>query len=148
MRWFSCAFVAVAGLGLLASGASGKGLDLTLTATPAAVRVGDPVTVTLVGRADEALAARCRGMRVDVVAPGVRVGRALRSLEGGVESRRIGAWGAFRLASLRPVGELRWTGMLRPGVPGAWTLVVPNYCADGFVLPQGVVRTTVAVGAR
>ncbi len=79
-------------------------------------------------------------MRVVVVAPGVSVRRALRSLEGGVASRRIGRWDAFRLASLRSVGELSWTGRLRPNRAGRWTLVVPNWCAAGYVLPEGVRR--------
>jgi hypothetical protein len=120
--------------------AAGKGLDLTLETDPGSPAVGERVEVTLRGVADEALTQPCRGMRIVVVAPGVSVTRALRSLEGGVESRRIGRWDAFRLASLRSVGELRWTGRLRPNRPGRWTLVVPNWCAQGYVLPQGATR--------
>lgn len=79
-------------------------------------------------------------MRVVAVAPGVSVRRALRWLEGGVQSRRVGAWGAFRLASLRQVDDLRWTARMRPWAVGTWTLVVPNWCAQGYVLPEGVGR--------
>jgi hypothetical protein len=30
--------------------------------------------------------------------------------------------------------------VLRPDRPGRWTLVVPNWCAAGYVLPAGVTR--------
>lgn len=134
--------------------AAGKGLELDLGAAPVAPVTGEQVRISLRGAStipgEET--PRCDGMRVVVVAPGVSVRRALRSLEGGTESRRIGAWEAFRLASLRPSGELRWSGVLRPGRPGRWTLVVPNWCAGGFVLPLGAARAFIdvrpAAGAR
>lgn len=120
--------------------AAAKGLDLSLRSDRADPVVGEPIGITLTGAADEALAQPCSAMRVVVVAPGVAVGRALRSLEGGATSRRIGRWDAFRLASLRPVGELSWRGRLRPDRAGRWTLIVPNWCAAGYVLPGGVRR--------
>jgi hypothetical protein len=127
--------------------AAGKGLDVDLRAVPGASVAGEQVRISL--RAVSTIPGegvpRCDGMRVVVVAPGVSVKRALRSLEGGRVSRRIGAWGAFRLASLRPSGELRWSGVLRPGRPGRWTLVVPNWCTAGFVLPLGVTRSFIDV---
>jgi hypothetical protein len=132
--------VVAAGLAVLAPPAAGKGLDLSLRADVSRPSVGQEVKVTLTGVADPELTQPCRRMRVVVVAPGVSVKRALRSLEGGVRSRRIGRWDAFRLASLRSVGELRWKGTFRPGRPGRWTLVVPNWCAAGYVLPEGVER--------
>lgn len=125
--------------------AAGKGLDLTLQTGPAKPAVGEQMEVNLRGVAEVPIPQPCRGMRIVVVAPGVSVTRALRSLEGGVESRRIGRWDAFRLASLRSVGELSWTGRLRPNRPGRWTLVVPNWCAQGYVLPQGAARHHVDV---
>jgi hypothetical protein len=120
--------------------AAGKGLDLTLRADAQRPAVGQQVEITLRGVAEPGVTQPCRGMRVVVVAPGVSVKRALRSLEGRADSRRIGRWGAFRLASLRSVGGLRWEGTFRPHRPGRWTLVVPNWCAPGFVLPEGVAR--------
>lgn len=139
--------VALLVLALCAPLGAAKGLDLSLRADPARPGAGQPVEITLRGTADEAMTRPCRGMRVVVVAPGISVRRALRSLEGGVESRRIGRWDAFRLASLRSVGDLRWTGRLRPNRIGRWTLVVPNWCAAGYVLPEGVSRLYVDVHA-
>jgi hypothetical protein len=125
--------------------AAGKGIAFSLRADPATPVVGERIAVTLRGVAEEWVVGPCRRMRVDVVAPGVPVRRALRSLEGEVRSRRIGRWGAFRLASLRSVGRLEWTGRLRPNVSGRWTLIVPNFCAGGYVLPEGVERLHVDV---
>jgi hypothetical protein len=120
--------------------AAGKGITLTLTADQKSPRVGEQTRVSLRATPDATVTQPCREMRIVVVAPGISVRKALRSLEGGVQSRRIGQWDAFRLASLRPNGELRWTGRLRPNKPGRWTLVVPNWCAAGYVLPEGVKR--------
>lgn len=138
MRW--SLGLALLCLAVAAPLAAGKGLDLSMRADPTAPVVGRQVEIALRGAAAPAFTGPCRRMRVVVVAPGVAVRRALRSLEGGAEPRRIGRWGAFRLASLRSVGELSWTGRLRPDRPGRWTLVVPNWCAAGFVLPEGVER--------
>ena len=135
-------------LGTLAPLAAGKGIEFSLRADPASPRVGEQVTISLTGTKEEWVVGPCKRMRVDVIAPGVPVRRALRSLEGGVESKRIGTWGAFRLASLRSVGELRWTGKLRPNVAGRWTLIVPNFCARGYVLPEGVARLDLDVQPR
>src|SRR5690606_3883189 len=90
----------------------------------------------------------CRRMRIVVVAPGVSVRKALRSLEGGLQSRRIGEWDAFRLASLRSTARLRWSGKLRPNRPGRWTLIVPSWCSAGYVLPHGAERLDVGVRAH
>lgn len=138
MRW--AAGVAALALAVLAPPAAGKGLELALSADPPSPRVGQQVEIALRGVPEQPLTQPCRDMRVIVVAPGTPVRRALRSLEGGAESRRIGRWAAFRLASLRSTGELRWTGRLRPNRPGNWTLAVPNWCAKGYVLPEGVER--------
>jgi hypothetical protein len=51
-------------------------------------------------------------MRVVVVAPGVSVKAALRSLEGQTPPRRIGEWDAFRLASM-------WTFAIRASAGAA-----------------------------
>ena len=131
-------------LGLLAacavaSPAAGKGLDLSLRSDDVQPRVGEQVRISLRAVADEPVTVPC-SMRIVVVSPGVGVRRALRSLEGRPEPQRIGSWGAFRLASLRSTGELEWQGRLRPNRPGRWTLVVPNWCAEGYVLPEGVKR--------
>ena len=134
-------------LAVLAPAAAGKGLDLSLRSDHRSPSVGQQVDITLRGAAEHAGMQSCSGMRVVVVAPGVSVKRALRSLEGGPGSRRIGRWDAFRLGSLRSVGELRWTGTLRPNRAGRWTLIVPNWCAPGFVLPQGVTRLELDVRA-
>ncbi len=144
MRGLAIAIALVA-LGAAAPLAAGKGLDLTLRTEPVRPAVGERIEVTMRGVAREPLTGPCTPMRVVVVAPGVSVKRALRSLEGEVESRRIGRWGAFRLASLRSVGTLSWSGRLRPNRPGRWTLVVPNWCAGGYVLPQGAARHYVDV---
>jgi hypothetical protein len=138
--------VALACAAVLTPSAAGKGLDLTLSASDERPAAGRPVTITLRGEADPGImSGPCRRMRVIVVAPGVGVRRALRSLEGGRASRRIGEWDAFRLASLRSVGRLHWRGTLRPNRPGRWRLVVPNWCAAGYVLPAGVARLHLAV---
>jgi len=128
-------------LAVLAPLALGKGVDLSLRADDRSPNVGQQVTIDLKAQLDPEITQACDQMRVVVVAPGVSVRKALRSLEGGKQSRRIGHWGAFRLESLRPKGELRWVGRLRPNKTGRWTLVVPNLCgAGGFVLPEGVKR--------
>jgi hypothetical protein len=132
--------IALLCLAIVAAPAAGKGLDLSLRADDRRPIVGQQVEIGLRGVADEGMTQPCRHMRVVVVAPGVSVRRALRSLEGGAEPHRIGRWGAFRLASLRSVGELRWAGRLRPNRAGRWTLVVPNRCVAGYVLPGGVER--------
>jgi hypothetical protein len=132
--------IALVCLAAVAPPASGKGLNLSLGADDRSPAVGERVEITLRGVADPEVAQPCRRMRVVVVAPGTAVRTALRSLEGGVRSRRIGRWDAFRLGSLRSVGRLRWEGILRPNRPGRWTLVVPNRCAAGHVLPEGVTR--------
>ena len=138
MRW--SVTIALLCLAVTAAPAAGKGLALSLRAGDESPSVGEQVRIALRGSADGTLVSPCRRMRVVVVAPGISVRRALRSLEGRAESRRIGAWGAFRLASLRSVGELRWTGRLRPNRAGRWTLIVPNWCAAGYVLPAGAER--------
>ena len=125
---------------VLAPAAAGKGLHLSLKADDKTPVIGQQVSLTLRGVLDETVAGPCRRMRIVVVAPGVSIKRALRSLEGGKKSRRIGRWDAFRLASLRSVAELTWTGRLRPNRAGRWTLVVPNWCAAGYVLPRGAAR--------
>lgn len=136
---------AVAALLAGAGAAAGKGIELRLTADPPEVVAGTPVRVAIAGRLEEGIEGPCRHMRVVVVAPGVSVRRALRSLEGGVTSERIGEWDAFRLASLRSTARLRWSGTLRPNRPGTWTLVIPNFCAKGYVLPQGAVTRKLVV---
>jgi hypothetical protein len=124
----------------LAPAAAAKGIEFSLDAGDGTPAVGQRVALTLRGVLDERVEQPCLRTRIVVVAPGVSVKRALRSLEGGRESRRIGRWDAFRLASLRSVAQLTWTGRLRPDRPGRWTLVVPNYCALGYVLPLGAAR--------
>lgn len=131
----------------LAPSAAAKGVEFSLEAHDRTPVVGERVGLTLRGVMDEGVEGPCLRTRVVVVAPGVSVARALRSLEGGRESRRIGRWGAFRLASLRSVAELTWTGRLRPNRAGRWTLVVPNYCALGYVLPLGAARFHLDVAA-
>jgi hypothetical protein len=128
--------------------ATGKGVELQLRVSDATPSAGEVVRVTLRGIPDPAIAQPCRVMRVIAVAPGVPVRRALSALEGGRASRPAGRWAAFRLASLRRVGEWRWTARLRPGASGRWTLVVPNICADGYVLPAGAARLTLDVRGR
>jgi hypothetical protein len=146
LRWGAAA--ALAALALAVPSAAGKGLSLSLTAGDARPAVGERVRISLTATPDETVAGPCRGMRIVVVAPGVPVRRALRFLEGGREPRRIGRWGAFRLASLRATGDWSWAGRLRPNRPGPWTLVVPNWCAAGYVLPEGVARLVLDVRAR
>jgi hypothetical protein len=128
--------------------AAAKGVTFTLESGDRTPVVGERVTLTLRGLMDEGVEGPCLRTRLVVVAPGVSVKRALRSLEGGRESRRIGRWGAFRLASLRSVAELTWTGRLRPDRAGRWTLVVPNHCALGYVLPLGAARFPLDVARR
>jgi hypothetical protein len=125
---------------VLAPAAAGKGIAFTLDAGDRSPAVGEQVRLTLRGVMDDGVDQPCLRTRLVVVSPGVSVKRALRSLEGGRESRRIGRWGAFRLASLRSVAELTWTGTLRPNRAGRWTLVVPNLCALGYILPLGAAR--------
>ena len=140
LKW-RAAGAAAGCLAVLAPLAFGKGVDLSLRADDKSPSVRQQVTITLQARLDPEITQACDQMRVVVVAPGVSVRRALRSLEGGTQSRRIGHWGAFRLESLRPNGKLRWVGRLRPNKAGLWTLVVPNWCgAGGYVLPEGVKR--------
>lgn len=131
-----CALLALTGR------ADAKGVDIRMSASPASPRVGDHVHVSVRVRftLPETREIGCRHMRVVVVAPGVSVRRALGALEGGRVSRRLGRWDAFRLASLRGTRPLTWEGTLRPGRPGRWTLVVPNACAQGYMLPLGWTR--------
>jgi hypothetical protein len=144
VKWRSAG--ALGCLAILAPLAFGKGVDLSLRADDRSPNVGQQVTINLKAQLDPEITQACDQMRVVVVAPGVSVRRALRSLEGGKQSRRIGHWDAFRLESLRPIGELRWGGRLRPNKAGRWTLVVPNWCgAGGYVLPEGVTRLNLDV---
>ncbi len=136
---------AVAVLLVGAGVAAGKGIELRLTADPPEVTAGTPVRVAIAGRFEHGIQGPCLRMRVVVVAPGIPVRRALHSLEGGVTSERIGEWDAFRLASLRSTARLRWSGALRPNRSGTWTLVIPNFCAQGYVLPQGAVTRKLVV---
>jgi hypothetical protein len=133
------------GLLVLVPQANGKGITLRLSADPTGPQVGEQIRVSIRGELEDGLTGPCRRMRVVVVAPGVSVRRSLRSLEGGRRSRRIGEWDAFRLASLRSTARLRWSGTLRPNRPGRWTLIVPNWCAAGYVLPEGAERLYVNV---
>lgn len=139
--------VALAVLAALPGLAAAKGLRITLTADPGGTRVGETVTVAVAGRSEVRgePAPPCRGMRVVVVAPGIGPRRALRAVEGGRGPGRIGRWDAFRLGSLRQTAPLRWRGALRPHRPGRWTLIVPNWCVAGYVLPLGVTRIAVDV---
>lgn len=141
------ALALLAGVLAVTGRADAKGIDIRLAADPTAPRVGDAVHVSVRARftLPGTSAWRCRHMRVVVVAPGVSVARALRSLEGGRTSRRIGTWDAFRLASLRRTARLSWDGTLRPNRAGRWTLIVPNACAQGYMLPSGWERLRVDV---
>lgn len=141
----AAAAVALGILVVSAPTAVGKGIDLSLAADRTSPRVGEQIAITLRGTPTIPLSGSCRPMRIVAVAPGVGVRAALRSLEGGRVSRRIGDWGAFRLASMRSVGRLHWTARLRPGAVGRWTLVVPSVCAAGYILPEGAARLTVDV---
>lgn len=109
--------------------AHGKGVAASIEVDRSHVAAGELVTITvrLKSEIPDQPITECRNMRLDAVAPGVSVRRALRSLEGDVPSRRIKRWGAFRLASLRQVGDdLTWSARLRPGAIGRWTLVLPT----------------------
>jgi hypothetical protein len=87
-------------------------------------------------------------MRVLAVSPSVTVKQALRVVEGGQVSRAIKPWAAFRLASLRRVDNETWVARLRPNVAGHWTLVIPNWCALGYVLPEGVLQHQLVIDPR
>ncbi|MEW6581743.1 MAG: hypothetical protein AB1416_03170 [Actinomycetota bacterium] len=137
-------------LAVTATAASGKGIEYAFTVDTPHPVAGEQIRITLRATSTtpgEKLPA-CPQTRVVAVAPGVPVRRALRSLEGGVVSRRIGRWDAFRLASLRQTGDHTWTARLRPGTAGTWTLIVPNYCAAGYVLPEGAARHEITVTSR
>lgn len=137
---------ALVGAAIVAAPAAGKGIDIRLSAQPDAPRVGEAVAVRVRARHTLPGMTACPAMRVVVVAPGVAPRRALASLEGGVVPRRIGAWGAFRLDSLRRAGPMGWRGVLRPHRPGRWTLIVPNACgAGGYRLPLGWERIHLSV---
>jgi hypothetical protein len=125
--------------------AHGEGIDLHLSTDVVEPSIGEPIHVSVRGRFEDGVTGPCRRMRVVVVAPGVSVGSALRSLEGRPRPRRIGEWDAFRLASLRSTARLRWDGTLRPNLAGRWTLIIPNWCAAGYVLPGGAKRLHVDV---
>jgi hypothetical protein len=132
--------VGLLGLVALPPQAHGKGIDLQLRTDVVEPGIGEPVHVSVRGRLEDGVTGPCRRMRVVVVAPGVSVRAALRSLEGRRQPRRLGEWDAFRLASLRSTGRLRWDGALRPNRAGRWTLIIPNWCAAGYVLPGGAER--------
>ncbi|MGD9573371.1 MAG: hypothetical protein AB7V62_15950 [Thermoleophilia bacterium] len=120
-----------------AGAAAGKGIQFRITTDPPQAVTGTPVRIAVAGRFEEGFVGPCLRTRVVVVAPGVSVRRALHSLEGGKTSQRIGEWDAFRLRTLRSTARLRWSGTLRPNRPGTWRLVIPNFCALGYVLPRG-----------
>jgi hypothetical protein len=125
--------------------AVGKGLELSLDVLPTAPVAGERLEIELRGELTVSTEKECSGMRVIAVAPGISIARALKVVEGGVGPRRIGARDAFRLQTLRRVGDLHWTARLRPSKPGRWTLVVPNLCSSGYVLPVGFLRRTIEV---
>lgn len=83
--------------------AQGKGVAASIEVDRSRVTAGELVriAVRLKSEIPGQPIRECNNMRVDAIAPGVSIHRALRSLEGDVPSRRIKQWGAFRLASLR-----------------------------------------------
>lgn len=127
--------------------AAGKGITFTIQTRPDSPHVGELVRITVHGASEtpgEPTPA-CPGMRVLAIAPSVRVRDALPVVEGGRVSRSVGRWDAFRLASLRRVDDTTWGARLRPNAAGRWTFVIPNWCADGYVLPEGALQRHVVV---
>ena len=142
---FGC-LVALALL-LTAPLAAGKGITFSIRTSPDTPKVGELVQITVHGVSEipgERIPA-CAGMRVLAVSPWVSVKEALRVVEGGRVSRSVRPWGAFRLASLRRVDNETWVARLRPNMAGRWTLVIPNWCAAGYVLPEGVLKQQIGV---
>ena len=133
---------------LTAPVAAGKGITFSIRTSPDTPKVGEVVQITVHGVSEipgERTPA-CAGMRVLAVSPSVSVKEALRVIEGGQVSRSVRHWGAFRLASLRRVDNTTWVARLRPNMEGSWTLVIPNWCAAGYVLPDGVLTQQIVVG--
>lgn len=120
--------------------ATAKGIAVSIQALPETVSPGTPVRITVHVKSDISgePTPDCVRMRILAVAPSVSVGEALRRVEGQAVAGRIDRWRAFRLGSLRRVDHDTWVARLRPNVTGRWTLVIPNWCADGYVLPEGV----------
>ena len=143
----SSGVTAAAAVLLMAPLAAGKGIAFSIQTSPETPRVGEPVRIT-VRAASEVPGERppaCQGMRVLAVSPAVGVREALRVVEGARVARPIHPWVAFRLKSLRRVDDATWVARLRPNRAGNWTLVIPNFCAPGYVTPEGVFRKDLAV---
>ena len=119
-------------------------VPLTIAASSATARVGDVVTVTTRLEVPDGNGVPCPGMRIDAIAPGITIHRALKTLEGGQSSVAI-TRRAFRLASIRQRGPQAWTARIRFPTAGRWRFIVPNWCAQGYVIPEGVATVTVDV---
>lgn len=127
--------------------AAAKGIAFSIQAAPEAVSPGTPVRITVHAKSDipGEPTPDCDRMRILAVAPSVSVGEALRRVESATTSKPIDQRRAFRLASLRRIDHDTWVARLRPNVLGRWTLVIPNWCANGYVLPEGVLHKPLVV---
>ena len=142
MRPLALSVLVALQLVLAAPLASSKGITFSIHTSPDRPTVGELVQITVRGASEipGEPTPDCVGMRVLAVSPTATVRRALSVVEGQRIPGRIGRWRAFRLGSLRRTDGDTWVARLRPNAPGRWMLVIPNWCAFGYVLPEGVLQ--------
>lgn len=104
-----------------------------LSIAPAQPRTGELATVRL--RTGDTGDAPCT-MRVVAVAPGASLVRALDALV----IDRVRATPLGLRVRLRRGGATSWSGSVRFPRPGRWRVVVPNWCASGYAIPQPATR--------
>ena len=106
------------------------GWRLTLVISNRVPAVGETVRAVL---RTEPAQAHCR-LRLVAVRPSVDTRRALDVLA--VRPQR--SYGFFVPLARKNAKE--WRATVRFGRTGPWKLVVPNWCADGYVLPPPIVQ--------
>lgn len=144
---FAFPTVALAGLAFwLAPGAAAK-FHVALSVSPSQPRVGVPVAVAI--RTGDTGTGACR-MRLVALAPGADRQTALDALVNGgatVSGPSGPMWHRVRTTprlglriATRRTGQTAWRATVRFPRAGRWELVVPNWCAPGYAMPQPAVR--------
>jgi hypothetical protein len=144
---FAIGVFALAGLACwLAPGAAAK-FRVALSVSSPHPRAGAAVEVVI--RTGDVGTGSCR-MRLVAIAPGADRQTALDALvnggttvsgPSGPMSHRLRATARLGLRiATRRTGATTWRAVGRFPRPGRWQLVVPNWCAPGYAMPQPAVR--------
>lgn len=108
-----------------------------LAIRPGQPHVGELVTIRI--RTGDFGGGPCN-MRVVAVAPGASVQRALDALV--IDHVRTAPALGLRVV-LHRESTTAWIGTVRFGRSGRWRVIVPNWCAGGYAIPQPATETVV-----